>query len=659
MELGGSGLSAQKQAEFFEVDRSEKCTHTTANREGIVCESTASIAVLELSTRCHNALKRAGINTIGKLVEFQEPDDLLTVRNLGEKGINEIFSKLAAVTVMQPPPAKPKPPPPIKEVDVGFADLPIVIDLGLVRIPRVEVVSWQRVAIAQQIQAGLLDDTLEVDGIAIADIVDGNKCHERYVYRRGLKILAGPVSVVQESERVLARLRDRQLNIMMLRHGYRQLTLQEIAEKIGVSRERIRQLETGARSRVASAATDLSLLRMRSAIAFADNMDLSFDDWTDRLLRTGLLGDWTEERFKDLDPIETILAVCSLLNKSEVQVSLPEPLALMLRLRDDGKSSLPARTLALSEKLATEEARLVRRHLRHSGAVSLDWLAEQLQCGDTELHEILCALDLTPLDNGWYLADSGPSDDDQRFSVFQNTLAKMFTYCGELSIHDIMFGLEHKLDRANFPVPPVTVLEEILTKGRYASVGTKWYAEELSSSHLSDGEKVIMRVLVESDGVAHHAQLAQAFLRSHLSMASLHGTLKQSPLFDKFDHSLYKARGSRPSKDAIERARNFGSRIRTNLEVKRDSHGNIKIAANLSTLAIGNGTITSEKLPNLEGDWLSDSADDDRTVRVTRNEVRGLLKSFQALQCEVGDRVELTFNTWTREVSAQKIDEER
>ncbi len=52
-----------------------------------------SIEELELSVRSSNCLKRAGINTVGELVEKTE-DDLMKVRNLGKKSLQEIKDKL-------------------------------------------------------------------------------------------------------------------------------------------------------------------------------------------------------------------------------------------------------------------------------------------------------------------------------------------------------------------------------------------------------------------------------------------------------------------------------------------------------------------------------------------------------------------------------------
>ena len=53
-----------------------------------------SIEELELSVRSFNCLKRANINTVGELCD-KTPEDMMKVRNLGRKSLEEVLAKLA------------------------------------------------------------------------------------------------------------------------------------------------------------------------------------------------------------------------------------------------------------------------------------------------------------------------------------------------------------------------------------------------------------------------------------------------------------------------------------------------------------------------------------------------------------------------------------
>ena len=52
-----------------------------------------TIDELDLSVRAFNCLKRAGINTVGELVQKSQ-EDMMKVRNLGKKSLEEVEHKL-------------------------------------------------------------------------------------------------------------------------------------------------------------------------------------------------------------------------------------------------------------------------------------------------------------------------------------------------------------------------------------------------------------------------------------------------------------------------------------------------------------------------------------------------------------------------------------
>ena len=55
-----------------------------------------TIEELDLSVRAYNCLKRAGINTISELVQRNQ-EDMMKVRNLGRKSLEEVEQKLEAL----------------------------------------------------------------------------------------------------------------------------------------------------------------------------------------------------------------------------------------------------------------------------------------------------------------------------------------------------------------------------------------------------------------------------------------------------------------------------------------------------------------------------------------------------------------------------------
>ena len=61
-----------------------------------------NIDELELSVRSYNCLKRAGINTVEQLCN-KTPDDMMKVRNLGKKSLDEVLLKLKELNLQLSP----------------------------------------------------------------------------------------------------------------------------------------------------------------------------------------------------------------------------------------------------------------------------------------------------------------------------------------------------------------------------------------------------------------------------------------------------------------------------------------------------------------------------------------------------------------------------
>ena len=80
---------------FIDLSENAKCAEVMVEKEddekGKVLEM--SIDELELSVRSYNCLKRAGINTVEELTN-KTSEDMMKVRNLGRKSLDEVLAKL-------------------------------------------------------------------------------------------------------------------------------------------------------------------------------------------------------------------------------------------------------------------------------------------------------------------------------------------------------------------------------------------------------------------------------------------------------------------------------------------------------------------------------------------------------------------------------------
>lgn len=71
-----------------------KCVKVSIPFSSKACEM--SIDDIDFSPRANNSLKRAGVFTIGEIIDLIADDGLLRIRNLGKKTQNEIKTRVLA-----------------------------------------------------------------------------------------------------------------------------------------------------------------------------------------------------------------------------------------------------------------------------------------------------------------------------------------------------------------------------------------------------------------------------------------------------------------------------------------------------------------------------------------------------------------------------------
>nr|MDT0667231.1 DNA-directed RNA polymerase subunit alpha C-terminal domain-containing protein [Micromonospora sp. DSM 115978] len=89
--VGLFGLAQELNAEAEGVD-----IGPSAADAALAADLALPIEEMDLTVRSYNCLKREGIHTIGELVSRSEAD-LLDIRNFGQKSIDEVKTKLAAM----------------------------------------------------------------------------------------------------------------------------------------------------------------------------------------------------------------------------------------------------------------------------------------------------------------------------------------------------------------------------------------------------------------------------------------------------------------------------------------------------------------------------------------------------------------------------------
>jgi hypothetical protein len=626
-------------------------------------KSTDSLEVLGLSKRVFNALTRAPVRTIGELIQLIEAGNLLKVRNIGVKSAVEIEQALAQVEIICDNVSKRDSVSRSERTRGEKAEISS------------DVINWQLTTISKQLEIGLLHEEARISDKPLSELLSIVKEVDR---RRAFEMMAnaisGSLNICEELEFLLDRIsRDDYVYVLLHRYGYEPETLQEIGSEVGVSRERIRQIGEKLENKLGRNVMLLmnikphrawdrpTLLRIQTALRLARDMgmEITFQNWREFILSSGLMGSWSSDRYSNLEPFETMVAVCKSLVEHEIEeLQIPINLEYAIELAVSGSPDMPADILRIRRTIPKSVKKLINRHYRFSGGVNAKWLSLETKKDQERVEDILCALGYRPFSHNWFVPQGYRRRPITNHDAFDHAVRKMFQYCGQLPAKDICAGLRLAASRTRFPIPPPQVLEEIMTIHGYEVEDEYWYWNGEMDENLCRGESIIMSCFDQYGPVVHHSELAEAFVDSELSFASLHATLRRSPLFDRIDTGLYKIRGVSVSHQDLERAVSAAERVPVEVDVQYDKCGNILVSTNLSVIAIGVGTILSEQLPNLTGCW--DCYVGDRQfgkLQATENEFRHLSEPLEFLDCEAEDRVRFIFNAWERTVSIEKVED--
>lgn len=615
------------------------------------------LGALGLSPRPHNALVRAGIDTVAKLVEAVRADSVLSVRNIGVTSVAEIETKLIEFGALDMYPA------PLDKRELTVEER---IEQAREQ-TKTEIMSRhvdaQLSLIRTHVEAGILHPGVVVFGVSVGGLLARADDLSLGDMASLASTVLSSVNLAAELQALFSAVPRAELRTILLpRYGLRAQTLQTIGDSLGLSRERIRQLETRIARNLSARAASLSrssrlghdgsgsaLVKGQTALNIARDMarDISYVEWKQRLDQSGVSGLWSADEYADIDVVEAFVATCRILGKAGViELLLPDNLRQALHLASDGRpNAVVRRSYPTADQRRTR--RRIWQHLRHTGAVNARWLSQDLGVDAIAIDAELAWLGFIRIDGDWYGAPSSPDGPTiGHLEVLHRAICKMSLYCGPLDIQSLCGGIRKANFRKQFPVPPPDIMGRILTGNGYAcEEGLYWWDGSISVE-LSASESVILRAFRTNGPVLNHAELAEAIRAAGLSFPALHSVLKHSPLFRRVEPGLYVVRGTIPTLDDLDRARGASQDVPLNLEVRYEA-GCVVASMNVSVISLVAGTIaiTSQDFPNLCGEWTCMAGDEaSYKVRVTERGIAGLRFISEALGVQPGDRIALTFN---------------
>ena len=325
----------------------------------------------------------------------------------------------------------------------------------------------------------------------------------------------------QELQELLGVLDDRELHVLRGRYAPVQQTLEAVGQGLGVTRERVRQIQITAKRKLDETyRIELPLPRLRSAMLTISGEGVSsIERMRDTLLTRGMIGE--DENLDDF------LAVWNALEGEGTNVAdhhhqwrvigreayrFPEDIGLVLK---TGQTSG-------QQEIAKTVMPLVRKRCSRSGYFSLAEVLgaaygeEPPEVG--EVARVLQGHGCSRVDESHWI---GPADG---YTVLHAVARKMLDNCGPLDLSALRRGMVRHQKRHRVAAPPPHVVEALLKKrddivlkedGRFASTAGAWQHHPLGRQELT------WLGLVRKHGpVVTFGQISRAFDEAGLSRAS-------------------------------------------------------------------------------------------------------------------------------------------
>jgi RNA polymerase sigma factor (sigma-70 family) len=438
----------------------------------------------------------------------------------------------------------------------------------------------------------------------------------------------------EEIQQIVTSLTDREQIILKGRYKIQQpLTLEVLGEQLGITRERVRQIQQRIQKKLITRIKQSTLLYSTAALyilrALKDNAILA--TWTKRLIDIGFL--------RDPKSLEVLIAISRATNSSE--------LALPVEFIQSLETNVPERVLA-AMKPVLEKARKV---CRNCGAVRVLSLTSE-RVSEEDIEQILRLNGFEELLAGWWT----------RVTVEclpERVATKVVTYCGPVSPSSMRNALRRHLSRFQLPAPPSELLAKLLERrGNFTVVNGLIHLANLLTAkpRLTGPERVFLEMTFSNGPILSFETVHHKLLESGLSAGSVTSLLKYSPIVQKISVALYSLLGAKYDETNIQEAQAQLTKIPANSTLRARSDGVIEFETNAGTWLEYGGVLTSGPASSLRGEWkLINNGLESYQLVVDGNFIRGLSQVSKDLGIIPGDRIRIDFNTWTREAKMVKV----
>lgn len=452
--------------------------------------------------------------------------------------------------------------------------------------------------------------------------------------------------------------------ILISRFGYTSKTLDEIATELGLTRERIRQIQERVVVRY------LKHTRFSGATNFIEKVEEVFSEHGDSLslfsLKTilkkrGLLGQFSEpmktEYMSNLDLLETLICWLNIISNEKYNL---QPIKFSVNISDLTKSGkISIRDHKVLKNVSKKETRKIRRKILFTGGITIKEASKILSLEERTTILLLKNLGFQKIDNEWFTFANISNDKDNSKIPLRIAGLKMLNVKPSMNIDSFHDGLRRYASRFYASIAPIHVIECIFPILGFEIKNSQISTQLSTEGILSKSEQCLVSAITKNEGIASFLEIAEEFFIEKLSLPAVSVSLRRSPIVEKVNEGFYKIRDTEISWQEIESAQKRQKRFAQDEEINHGLDGVVRMKITVNSYAYLTGVVGAYKIKELSGSWHVIHQDQPFSdAKIDEVYLWGLSKIFKELDLKMGDRIELGFNTWNRTMSIQKVNHE-
>lgn len=435
-----------------------------------------------------------------------------------------------------------------------------------------------------------------------------------------------------EVQTVLGQLQKRDRLIIRGRFSLeRTQTLEALGAKIGLTRERVRQIEAKAVRKLRNALEARPAPRFwTAAILVAERGVTSVAEVKELLIERGLAG--------SLAGVDEFLLAW----RAASPQAIPFPEAIV----STAKTGLTPYQRAASRDIL----RMARQLIRQTGVVSPEQILHAVN------HTGLSRTDIVTVLRTKGLRELLPEQwtGSVRKSVPLNVARKMLAICGRLHVKQIRRGLTRHQRRQGYPVPPAGVLQAFLAEYpqefEVENDGTIALREQTAGIELAKAESAWLEAVARHGPVVHSDTIYRVFANAGLAHVTAALIMRNSELVQRLDRGLYSLPGASITENHLTEGRAQAVRVDPDHDLRYQTDGCAILETTVQQYLGYGGLVSAGPAAALAGRWQAIvNAERISEFTVGSPWIFGLQTVQRRLGLQMGDRIQIRFDTWTKE----------